>query len=281
MHYCTASEAETYALSIDSAGHFSHAGTGHPLNTPDAGWIFVLRDGAFYAAEKRTTSPRFHHSSFFGGACVEVAGMLVAKQGRVTRLFPHSGHYRPGDQHIEFLLRFLNQANVDLAAVEVDVQRTMKVARCPATREERDAGGEASAMMKKSARPHLLRADVILGFLELKSATAPLFDELTSRPPALRSPRTKHSPDSPCRVRRQQRDPCRGAESLEENGLGAMLMKEMKGSDSEAEGEFSGAAPLSVSPLSPLSELRLDGLDLARTPERRSRKDASPVPRDP
>jgi hypothetical protein len=167
VHYCDAVEAETHRLEVDPLGRLR--GRDGLLETPDAGWIFVLRDGAFYAAAKRTEPPRFHHSSFFAGACVEVAGMLVARAGVVTRVFPHSGHYRPGDRHILFLLRTLAELGLDLGAIEVDGQRTLKVAR-----------HKREGQLKKSDRPHLVRADALLHFLELKQRawSSPLFAEL-------------------------------------------------------------------------------------------------------
>jgi hypothetical protein len=57
-----------------------------------------------------------------------VAGMLVSdSSGNIKKVFPHSGHYRPGDKHIQYLLRFLENKGVDLAGLEVDGQHTMKV----------------------------------------------------------------------------------------------------------------------------------------------------------
>jgi hypothetical protein len=54
--------------------------------------------------------------------------MLVCDQsGAIRRVFPHSGHYRPGDEHVQYLLKFLAAKGVDLAALEVDGQHTMKV----------------------------------------------------------------------------------------------------------------------------------------------------------
>ncbi|CAN0434558.1 unnamed protein product, partial [Discosporangium mesarthrocarpum] len=79
---------------------------------------------------------RFHHSSFFGGGYVEAAGMLVAKEGLLTNLYPHSGHYRPTDQHLLGLLGFLRGRRADLGKVMVDEQRVQKKAR-----QEAQSGG--------------------------------------------------------------------------------------------------------------------------------------------
>ena len=83
-----------------------------------------------YACEKRTSIfPRFHHSSFFAGAGVNAAGMIVCVEGRLTKLFPHSGHYRPLDRHLYSLLSFLRDKGIPLSGVQVDVQRVMKLSR--------------------------------------------------------------------------------------------------------------------------------------------------------
>jgi len=144
VEYLTSqSEREPYEITINGTGVGSNkaddtAGeklwrmtqTGEPVNTGSKGWIFVLLNGRLYACEKRTnTFPRFHHSSFFAGASVSAAGMIVCVNGKLTKLFPHSGHYRPLDRHLYSLLAFLRDKGVDLSAVQVDVQRVMKLCR--------------------------------------------------------------------------------------------------------------------------------------------------------
>jgi len=171
VHYCTLNEARTFALSIDHLGRLRNEQTGQLLTTGETGWIFVLHGGVLYSAEKRTTSPRFHHSSFFAGGAVEVAGIIAAREGRLTRVYPHSGHYRPRNEHVLYLLRFLEKSKIDLSKIEVDGQHTMKVARLLA----REGG-----RMKKIDRPHFLRGDLLLSFLEMKEWSTPLFDELRS-----------------------------------------------------------------------------------------------------
>ncbi|KAJ8602006.1 hypothetical protein CTAYLR_002756 [Chrysophaeum taylorii] len=102
------------------------------LNTGPKGWIFVLHDGVLYARFKGTHAgrERFHHSSFFGGECVDAAGVIVSKDGIVTRLLPHSGHYRPREAHFARLLLFLqDRLGLDLERVDVDFQRVMRQAR--------------------------------------------------------------------------------------------------------------------------------------------------------
>ena len=80
------------------------------------------------------------------------------------RLYPHGGHYRPGDEHITHILRFARRCWSEyLGSVEVDGQH--------------DEGGTPSAARrqwarKKKDRPHFLRGDALLSFLELKALDA-------------------------------------------------------------------------------------------------------------
>jgi len=174
VHYCTEDEREQYAVEIVDGRILFRGGDRRPVDTGDKGWIFVVREGVIYAAAKRTVAPRFHHSSFFAGECVEVAGLLVARDGWVRRVYPHSGHYRPGDRQITHLLRYLARQRLDLSKVEVDAQHTMKVARLL-----RREGNK----MKKTDCPHFMRGDALLHFLERKASAwgTPLFSELVQR----------------------------------------------------------------------------------------------------
>ena len=52
----------------------------------------------------RKTRGAFHHTSFLaGGPCI-AAGTLVISDGVLEELYPHSGHYRPGEHHLHQLL---------------------------------------------------------------------------------------------------------------------------------------------------------------------------------
>jgi hypothetical protein len=108
---------------------------GELVKTGPDGWIFVLRDGVIYGAEKITSisgqsKQRFHHSSFFGGKAVAAAGIIITNDdGILVRLYPHSGHYRPREAHMQRLLYFLYHEGVDLRTFEMDTQQIMHVAR--------------------------------------------------------------------------------------------------------------------------------------------------------
>jgi hypothetical protein len=127
-----------YSLKIvtDTSGRATFIDVdGELVKTGSDGWIFVLRDGLFYGAEKITSisgqsKQRFHHSSFFGGKAVAAAGIFITDDdGFLTRLYPHSGHYRPREAHMQRLLYFLYHQGVDLRTFEMDTQQIMHVAR--------------------------------------------------------------------------------------------------------------------------------------------------------
>lgn len=131
---------EQYAVNI-----VVHTGTGRglmvdaegkPIVTGPDGWIFVLRDNRFYGAMKITSAlgerskQRFHHSSFFGGKAVEAAGIFITdNEGYLSQLLPHSGHYRPGEAHMQRVLFFLYHMGVDLRTFDMDMQQILHVAR--------------------------------------------------------------------------------------------------------------------------------------------------------
>lgn len=130
--------------SDDESGGYSDASSGdailvdadeEPVKTGHEGWIFVLRDHALYAGQKVTSvsgrsKQRFHHSSFFGGKAVAAAGIIITDQhGRIKRFYPHSGHYRPTEAHMQRMLYFLQQGGFDLTTFEVDTQQILHVSR--------------------------------------------------------------------------------------------------------------------------------------------------------
>ena len=127
-----------YALSLvcDREGRASvFDSDDEPVCTGSDGWIFVLRDNILYGAEKITSvsersRQRFHHSSFFGGKAVAAAGIFNTDQnGVLTRVLPHSGHYRPGEADMQRMVFFLYSEGVDLRLVEVDTQQLNHINR--------------------------------------------------------------------------------------------------------------------------------------------------------
>jgi len=132
---------EQYALAFvpdeNGRGRVVDPIDGSPISTGPDGWIFVLRDNHFYGAQKVTSvsaghrsKQRFHHSSFFGGKAVAAAGIFITDEnGFLTRLYPHSGHYRPREAHMQRVLFFLHHVGVDLRSFDMDMQQILHVSR--------------------------------------------------------------------------------------------------------------------------------------------------------
>ena len=187
---------ERYALNIvcneEGKGQIIDV-DGDPVQTGSEGWIFVLRDNAMYGAKKVTSlsghsKQRFHHSSFFGGKAVASAGIIITDaDGYVTRLYPHSGHYRPSEAHMQRMLFFLHRKGVALGTFEMDTQQFRHVARDKEVKhKEKDGGsGEKSGKsndkkqgekVEKKARKvdnlHLEKAVHVACFLNHKATFA-------------------------------------------------------------------------------------------------------------
>jgi hypothetical protein len=62
-------------------------------------WIFVA-DTNFRLYVGMKQSGAFQHSSFLHGSRISAAGSIVIKNGRLSRLSPLSGHYRPPGMHL-------------------------------------------------------------------------------------------------------------------------------------------------------------------------------------
>mmetsp|Transcript_47561 Transcript_47561/g.136760 ORF Transcript_47561/g.136760 Transcript_47561/m.136760 type:complete len:732 (+) Transcript_47561:62-2257(+) len=153
---------------------------GRPVATGQEGWIFVLRDGVMYGAEKITSisghsKQRFHHSSFFGGKAVAGAGIIITdEEGFLDRLYPHSGHYRPGEAHMQRMLFFLHRKGVDLRTFEMDTQQFRHVSRDKDAGKSKDTDGkkekpkdgkESEKKVKKVDSLHMEKAVNVACFL--------------------------------------------------------------------------------------------------------------------
>ncbi|KAF9999411.1 hypothetical protein BGZ79_007005 [Entomortierella chlamydospora] len=73
--------------------------------------------GTLYVAQK--IRGQFHHSSFFGGGTVCSAGGIIINHGKLIKITPKSGHYRPRQQHFDRLLENLKEMGVSLADVKI------------------------------------------------------------------------------------------------------------------------------------------------------------------
>jgi hypothetical protein len=172
-----------YALSIQAdelgRGRVLDA-IGDPIQTGSEGWIFVLRDSVMYGARKvasRSLSgsckQRFHHSSFFGGKAVSAAGIIITDgDGFLTQVFPHSGHYRPGEADMQRMLFYLHHAGVDLRTCEVDTQQLIHASR------QDMKNGKVSEKKKKIDSLHLKPAVVMAHYLSHKARFIAVFSKI-------------------------------------------------------------------------------------------------------
>ena len=62
---------------------------------------------------------RINHSSFNAGKDVIVAGVIYAKNGKLTYLDNASGHYQASREQLEEFIHLLEAEEVDLTGVEV------------------------------------------------------------------------------------------------------------------------------------------------------------------
>lgn len=144
-----------------------------PVITGSDGWIFVLRDHTLYGAEKIASisghsKQRFHHSSFFGGKAVAAAGIIITNEaGILTRLYPHSGHYRPGEADMQRMLFHLHDSGVDLRTFEMDTQQILHVTRHDPPGNNSNEDGEKKK--KKIQSLHLKKAVYVACFLAHKA----------------------------------------------------------------------------------------------------------------
>ncbi|XP_038678653.1 IQ domain-containing protein IQM2-like [Tripterygium wilfordii] len=118
IKYLGPMERKAYEVIIKD-GKFLYKQTGEFLHTPsDAKWIFVLSASKIlYAGKKKRGT--FQHSSFLAGGATIAAGRLVAENGILKAVWPHSGHYRPTEENFRDFVSFLKENNVDLTDVEM------------------------------------------------------------------------------------------------------------------------------------------------------------------
>jgi hypothetical protein len=177
VHYISnPAVTQGYAISIipDEQGRGKVVDVdGDPVTTGPEGWIFVLRDHTLYGAEKIASisghsKQRFHHSSFFGGKAVAAAGILITEDhGILTRLYPHSGHYRPGEADMQRMLFYLHDSGVDLSTFEMDTQQILHVTRHEPPGQNNNEEGEKKK--KKIQSLHLKKAVYVACFLAHKA----------------------------------------------------------------------------------------------------------------
>jgi hypothetical protein len=148
---------------------------GDPFYTGPDGWIFVLRDSTLYGAQKITSvtgqsKQRFHLSFFFGGKAVAAAGILLTNEdGIITQLYPHSGHYRPGEADMQRMLFYLHHNKVNLRTLDMDTQQIFHVVRHDNFTKQTDGEQSKEKKKKKVESLYLQPAFYVACFLAHKA----------------------------------------------------------------------------------------------------------------
>jgi hypothetical protein len=160
-----------FQYQVNDQGLLEHVKTGELLTTKSLtkGDMFVVKDNYFFISCKIIKSiPRFHHSSFFGGESVDGVGLLTCENGQIKTLFPHSGHYRPMESHLYWLLDFLKTRKSDLSKILVDAQRIYKVSRHNSQPDNGVKDGVSNSKAKKMDCLYLMEGDHLYQFLHQK-----------------------------------------------------------------------------------------------------------------
>jgi len=64
-------------------------------------------------------SGAFQHSSFLHGSRISAAGLIKIKDGRLSKLSPLSGHYRPPVSNFRAFVHSMKDAGVDMSHVSI------------------------------------------------------------------------------------------------------------------------------------------------------------------
>ncbi|CAK8571250.1 unnamed protein product [Lathyrus sativus] len=117
IKYLGPEERKAYEVVIEN-GRLFYKHSGNPVeSTKDAKWIFVLSTSkTLYVGQKNKGT--FQHSSFLAGGATLSAGRLVADDGVLKAVWPHSGHYLPTEENFQEFVSFLKENNVDLTDVQ-------------------------------------------------------------------------------------------------------------------------------------------------------------------
>lgn len=81
-------------------------------------WIFVA-DTSFRLYVGIKQSGAFQHSSFLHGSRIAAAGLIKIKDGKLDKLSPLSGHYRPNTSHFRAFVHSLKEAGADMHHVSI------------------------------------------------------------------------------------------------------------------------------------------------------------------
>ncbi|KAL2063493.1 hypothetical protein VTL71DRAFT_5298 [Oculimacula yallundae] len=89
-------------------------------------WIFVA-DTSFRLYVGIKQSGAFQHSSFLHGSRISAAGLIKVKNGRLAKLSPLSGHYRPPVSNFRAFIHSMKDAGVDMSHVSISRSYTVLI----------------------------------------------------------------------------------------------------------------------------------------------------------
>ncbi|XP_055828925.1 IQ domain-containing protein IQM4-like [Solanum dulcamara] len=117
IKYLGPKEREAYEVIVKN-GKLIYKKSGVCVETVEGTkWIFVLSTSrTLYVGQKQTH--HFHHSSFVAGGASLSSGRLVVSNGDLEAIWAYSGHYRPTEEHLEEIISFLQDHQVDLTNVK-------------------------------------------------------------------------------------------------------------------------------------------------------------------
>ncbi|KAM3266514.1 IQ domain-containing protein IQM2 [Capsicum annuum] len=122
IKYLGPMERKAYEVEVEDRKLF-YKEDGKLLDTTDepkgTKWIFVLSTSKNLYVGKKTKGT-FQHSSFLAGGATLAAGRIVAEQGVLKAVWPHSGHYRPTPENFQDFISFMMENNVDLNYVKLE-----------------------------------------------------------------------------------------------------------------------------------------------------------------
>ncbi|KVI00256.1 IQ domain-containing protein IQM2-like [Cynara cardunculus var. scolymus] len=122
IKYLGPMERKAYEVAIED-GKLFYKQTGEFIDTTrqtkGAKWIFVLSaTKTLYVGVKKKGS--FQHSSFLAGGATLAAGRIVAENGVLKAVWPHSGHYRPTQENFQDFISFLRENGVNTSYIKMD-----------------------------------------------------------------------------------------------------------------------------------------------------------------
>jgi len=121
--FCDEEKRKQYHVVINQ-GIFTYNLSGQVLDTESVkgDWIFVTSaKNDLYVNLKQ--KGKFHHSSFLAGGLTNCSGVIVVQQGKLKKLCPESGHYRPSLEGICALVKIFKSRGVDFKSVSLERPR--------------------------------------------------------------------------------------------------------------------------------------------------------------